>query len=185
MFIENLDPTDRETISHPTIETPIVEHFIRHEQRQVELRGTNRMFDLKTVSVSIRSKSRVPYAPLKLISIAQPEFLQVEPKSDRNRETIFPDSSARKRLHADVQVVGRNRQILTSPESESEADTFVYRMTDIASQSQRAQHIEIKFAGDRDRELNVGPELIVSAVQHLRRSTNAKQQEQNKTCVSE
>ena len=38
VFVEDLAPTDRESIAHPAIDAPVVEHFIRDKKRQAPLR---------------------------------------------------------------------------------------------------------------------------------------------------
>ena len=161
VFIENLDAANRKAIAHPAIDAPVVKHFISNKQRKRQLSGSNRMLNLKPVAISRTTSPGISQASLKLIPIAEPELTGVEPQRDRQRQPILPDLAPAKRLHADVQVVRRHSDILSESESESDANTFVDRMADIASQTQRTENVEIKILRDRNRELNVGPQLII------------------------
>ena len=127
------------------------------------------MLNLKPVAISPRLHSRIPQASLKLIPIAEPELTSRKPQRDRHRQSILPDLAPAKWLHVDVQIVRRHSEILSPTESESNANTLVHRPADIASQAQRTQNVEIKILGDRNRQLNVSPQLIVGLGWRLRR----------------
>ena len=106
---------------------------------------------------------------LHLISIAQPEFIQVESQRHRQRQSILPNLSPANRLHADVQVIWRNRPVLPDFPREPGADAFIDRTIDIAPKAQRPENIEIKTLRKRHRDLNVRPLLIVRSIDRLRR----------------
>jgi hypothetical protein len=58
--------------------------------------------------------------------------------------------------------------VSSKPEREAGADALVNRMTDIATESKRAEHVEVNVSRDRHCHLNLTPELIVSAIDKLR-----------------
>jgi len=161
VFIEDLDAAHGKPIAHPTVESPFVKHFIGNKQRQPQLRSTNRMLDLKPVAIAPRLQSRISEAPLELISIAQTKLTSHKSQRDRQSQPILENLAPAKWLHVNVQVVWRHSEILSPTESESNPNALVYRMTDVASQTQCTQEIEIKILRDWNGQLDVSPKLIV------------------------
>ena len=120
------------------------------------------MLDLKTVAISRRPHSRISYASLNLVPITQPKLSSGKPERYGQRQSILPDLAPAKWLHADGQKVWRDAEILSPPESETNANAFVDRPGDVAPQSQCSEKVDIKIARDRNGQLNISPDLIVT-----------------------
>ena len=127
------------------------------------------MFHLETVSVASGFQARVSQPAFDLVAIADAEVAGVETHGDWQRETIFPNTPAWNWLHADVQVMRRDRQVTAQAKGEARADAFVDRMAPISTNAKRTENIEVEVFSNRRSYLEVGPDLIVSAI-YLRRS---------------
>jgi len=119
------------------------------------------MLNLEPVAIAPRLSAIIPQPPLKLIPITQPKLACSETKRDRNCEPILPNLAPAKWLHPNVQIIWRHAEILSPAKRESNPDAFVDRTADITPQPQRPQNIKIKMLCNWNRELNIGPHLIV------------------------
>jgi hypothetical protein len=61
----------------------------------------------------------------------------------------------------------RNRHMFPSAKSKTDADTFVDRVREIATDSEPADDVEIESLRDRHSNLNFSPLLIVGAIEKL------------------
>lgn len=167
MLIENLAAAGGEPVTRPALETPVVKNFICHKHRQAPLRPSNRMLYLQTVPVSRRVASRMPKPALKQIPITDPKLIDVEAQRHRQRQTILKSSPISKRLRRDVQVIRRDRYVLSESESESHANTLVHGVADIAADAEPAENVGVNILRDRDCDLYIGPELVVGWIKGL------------------
>jgi len=126
------------------------------------------MLDLQPVPVSPRIDPRTSDPSLKQIPITQPELLEIEPQRHRKRQPTLPTSAVTNGLRRDVQIVRRDRYVLTKPERESRADTFINRSVEITPETQRPEDVEVDVLRHRNCELNITPELVVSPIDNLR-----------------
>ena len=183
MFVEDLARAGGEAIAHPAIHAPVVEDFIRHVQRQMDLVGTNRMFELQPVSIPSGRCARGSKTTLEEVSIAESEFVEIEPQRDRKRETILPNAPVPNRLHTDAQKIWRDRQILAEPESKPDPRAFIDGPGDITPEAQRTQQVEVNSFGDGNCDLYVAPQLIVGVVNRLRRYASTQECQQHQSQV--
>jgi len=133
------------------------------------------MLHLETVAIAGGFQPGVSHSVLELIPIADAKVTGVETEGDRQGEPVLSNAAARKRLHADVQIVWGHSQILAEPERKSHADTFINRMRDITAQPQRTEHVEINHLRHRHRDLDISPLLVIGLIQ-LRARHTAKNQ---------
>lgn len=70
--------------------------------------------------------------------------------------------------------------MLAKPERETQAEAFINRAADVASNTQRSENVEVDGLGHRHCDLNITPDLIVSSIDELRRG-EATQHQQQKT----
>lgn len=136
------------------------------------------MLDQQPVAVSRRRDPRISNPPLKHIPITEPKLVDIKPQGHRQRQSTLPRSPVTNRLRRDVEIVRRDLHVLSKPERESGADALVHRMADVATESKRAEHVEINIFRDRNRELNFTPELIVSLIDNLRRREASQHKQQ-------
>src|SRR6185436_11779068 len=160
-------------------------HLVRHKHRQLQIVSANRMLHLKTVSISRCLESGVAIPTLKLVSIAQPELTHIEPQRNRQHEPVLPNPPVLNGPHCDRQEVWRHRDVLPESKSETNTHALVYRMTDVTAEPECSEKIEINCFCDWNRELHVGPLLIVSSIDQLCWCVAHQHQAEHKAGVDE
>src|SRR4051794_38399879 len=101
------------------------------------------MLDLQPVAISRRRDPRISNPPLKKIPITEPKLLEIKSQRHRQRQPTLPYSAVTERLRRNVEIVRRDLKMLSKPERVAGADALVNRMTDVATKSKRAEHVEV------------------------------------------
>jgi predicted subunit of tRNA(5-methylaminomethyl-2-thiouridylate) methyltransferase len=87
-----------------------------------------------------------------------------EAKESRNIKPILVYLSSLERLSFNAQVGRHYAEVLANPECRTKPDSFINWMTDVATEAQCAENIEIDLLRDRKRKYDVVPLLSIGLV---------------------
>lgn len=123
------------------------------------------MFYLEPVAISRRVDLWHTKAALNQASITEAKLVFLEAQSCCEVQSILMGFSAFERLSFDSQIEREQAQMFSDSECRTKTDSFINRMTDIATQTKTTLEVEIDLLGDRNGEYDVVPLLRVCLIE--------------------
>src|SRR5947199_5201267 len=161
MFIESMIGADAESVAHPIVEAPVVEHFVGDKEGELHLIDFERMLELHAVAIAPGINLRVAPAALKRIAVDQRELAERKTQRRSQRGSLFGLVFSIWRCGFAMKIRWAKAEIPVYLENESDSPALIDRPSDVIADPQSSLKHKIDFLLQRHGKLNIIPVLCV------------------------